>query len=71
MKAIQQIDPFGENLRRLLQERGITQSEMGRRMYVTQAAVGEYLVSKGGPTVATLRRIRDAIGCTWEDLLGE
>lgn len=71
MKAISEPDPFGENLRQLLRDRGITQTELGKRMYVTQACIGEYINRKGGPTVATIRRLKEAIGCTWEDLLGE
>jgi transcriptional regulator with XRE-family HTH domain len=40
-------------------------------MYVTQATISNYTMGINGPTVATLRRIKEAIGCTWEELLDE
>lgn len=64
-------DPFGEHLYRLLKRQRISQSELARRLYVTQATVNCYTRGVNGPTVATLRRIKDAIGCTWEELLDE
>ena len=65
------VDEFGETLKAYLKEHGITQTELARRMYVTQPSVNNYLTRESGVTVATLRRIREALGCTWEDLLGE
>lgn len=64
-------DPFGEHLYWLLRRKGIRQVELARRMYVTQATISNYTMGINGPTVATLRRIKDAIGCTWEELLDE
>lgn len=64
-------DPFGEHLYQLLRRKGIRQVELARRMYVTQATISNYTMGINGPTVATLRRIKDAIGCTWEELLDE
>ena len=64
-------DPFGEHLYRMLRKRRISQVELARRMYVTQATVYCYTNGVNGPTVATLRRIKDALGCTWEELLDE
>lgn len=65
------VDEFGETLKAYLKEHHITQTELARRMYVTQECVNNYTNRQSGVTIATLRRIRAALGCTWEDLLGE
>lgn len=67
---------FARRLRRLMDERGLTQAELGRRMYANDPyvnnrtrAINSWLRERTEPTYQSLRLLRDALGCTWEELM--
>jgi predicted transcriptional regulator len=62
---------FARNLNRLIAERGMTPAQFRERSGINGTTVYEYLNGTHVPSYAMLRRIRAAIGCTWDELLGE
>ena len=59
------------NLCRLMAERGWTQARMGIEAGMPQSTVSAIARGTRTPTLATLRKIRAALGCSWDELLGE
>ena len=67
-----EIDPFTEHLFCFLKEKDITESTLSRLLSMPKQSLNSSLCRPSqGPRIALIRRIRDALGCTWEDLLGE
>ena len=64
------VNGFGERLRGLIKNGGLTQVTFAEKIGVRQSQVSGWIQGRHGPTLATLRRIRDALGCTWDELLG-
>ena len=62
---------FGTRLLALLSSRGMSQIDLCRRAGIARSTVGNYATGKAQPTLTTLRLMREALGCTWEELLGE
>lgn len=62
---------FRARLLGLLADRGMTQIELCRRSGVARSTLGNYAAGRVQPTLRQLRLIREALGCTWEELLGE
>lgn len=67
---------FARRLARLMEERGLTQAELGRRMHEEDPYVGNqtreinnWLKARSEPTYQSLRLLRSALGCTWEELM--
>ena len=61
---------FGETLRRLRKNRGITQQELGSHIGTTKAVVSKYETGIGYPGYDTLVRISKYFGVTTDYLLG-
>ena len=64
------VSVFGERLRNLIKNGGLTQVAFAEKIGVRQSQVSGWIQGRHGPTLSTLRRIRDALGCTWDELLG-
>ena len=61
---------FGENLRKLRQNRNLTQKELGAKVGLSKAVVSKYENSMGYPTYDVLIRIARYSGVTTDYLLG-
>ena len=51
---------FGEHLKSLLEEKGMTQAEFARKTGLTEASVSRYIKGKGGRTPRILQAYRMA-----------
>lgn len=60
---------FAANLRRLRDEVGITQEELGSRAGIQMADISRYESALRDPRITTVARIADALGVTASDLL--
>lgn len=62
---------FAKRLVRLMEERHMTQVELGRRIESpsTNKVVGHWVHARSEPTYASLKRLKAALGCTWEELM--
>lgn len=61
---------FGDNLKRLRKERGLTQTELGAQIGLSKAVVSKYETGMGYPTFDVLIRIAQYFGVTTDYLLG-
>lgn len=61
---------FGENLRKLRTERGLTQKELGDRVGLSKAVVSKYENSLGYPSLDMLIKIAAFFGVSTDYLLG-
>lgn len=61
---------FHERLTALMDERGITQADLARRLGVTRTAAHSWYWGINEPNITTLARIRRLLRCEWDDLLG-
>lgn len=64
-------DSFGSRLRRLLRERGMSQSDLARATDTSVASVSRWCTHERTPRYAQLVAVREALGCTWDELMGE
>lgn len=60
---------IGERLKRLRQERGLTQAELAERLGVSPSAVGMYEQGRREPDGAVLARIAAVLRCSADELL--
>ena len=60
---------LARNLKRLMCERGLSNIGLSRKSGVAHERISIILRAKSGITVHTLRKLREALQCTWEDLL--
>jgi transcriptional regulator with XRE-family HTH domain len=61
---------FCDRLRALMEERGMTQSGLARRLGVGRTCVNHWYWGISEPRIGTLLRIRRLLGCEWDELLG-
>lgn len=61
---------FSVRLHAMRTARGMSQLELGTAAGISQRAVYDYERGSRFPTLRSLLGIRDAFGCTWEELLG-
>ena len=52
---------FGENIKRIRKEKGISQQALGEKLGVKQQTVAQYEKSKYAPKFTTLKKIADAL----------
>lgn len=63
-------DEFRRRLRGLLRDRGVTQSGFGPMIGVGPNTTNLWVRGKATPYLGTLYRMKEALGCSWEELLG-
>ena len=61
----------GENIRRIRKIRGLTQKELGKKLGISQAAVGQYEKSNANLTQTTIQKIANALDVTPSALINE
>ncbi len=52
---------LGQNIRRYRIEKGLTQKELGKKLDVSQAMIGQYESGSRNPKLATIRKISEAL----------
>ena len=61
---------FGETLRKLREERGLSQKELGKQMFVNHSTIARWEADPSVITGQVLRQLSDLFGCTTDYLLG-
>lgn len=59
------------NMLRMMGRRGWTSRELAVRSGLHVNTINNYLRGSHEPTLRKLRKLRDAFGCTWDELLEE
>ncbi len=59
---------FGENIKRIRKEKGMSQQDLGNKLGVTQQTVAQYEKIKETPKLETVRRIANALDIYISDL---
>lgn len=62
---------IGENIKRIRKEKGITQKELGKRLGITQAAIGQFENNNSNLKMDTIKKIADALGVNYTRLIIE
>lgn len=60
---------FGEHLKNLLKEKGMTQVELARRAEMTEASVSRYIKGERTPKISQAYRMACAIGVDMNTLI--
>lgn len=60
---------FAENVKRLREEKRITQKELAERVGITQPTVAQYEMGIKVPTIVIGARIAEQLGTTCEELI--
>ena len=61
---------FGANVRRVRTERGMTQERLAELAALNVRNVQRIEAGEFSGLIGTIRRLRSALKCSWEDLLG-
>jgi putative transcriptional regulator len=61
---------FMANMRRIREDRGLTQRELGERMDVSAPYIAELEAGRHTPSLKLAERVAEALGITTETLLG-
>ena len=64
------MDKLGEELRKRRQERGLTQNKMAAQLLIHRTTYVKYEREDVEPSLETLCRLADLLGCTTDALLG-
>lgn len=62
---------FGEKIKNLREQNGITQEELAQKLYVTRTAVSKWENDKGFPSIDTLKHIAELFGVTLDELVSD
>lgn len=68
--ASEVIEMFNDTLRALRQKRDMTQAEVARELFISQAAYSKYKVGTSSPNPETLARLADVLGVSVDYLVG-
>lgn len=60
---------FGESIKRIRKEKGLTQKELGEKLGISQAAIGQFESNKANPKMETMQKIADALNVSLNDLV--
>lgn len=69
-KPVQPTESFGSRLARLRKERGFTQTELAKKVGMTQALISDYELDKLRPYADVAARFAVALGVSSDELLG-
>ncbi len=61
---------FGDNLKKLRKEHGISQKELAEKLFISQQAVAKWESDKASPNPEMVARIAELFGTTTDRLLG-
>ena len=60
---------FGEKLRKLRTDRGLTQDDLAEKIYVTRTAISKWESDRGYPNIDSLKAISKFFSVSIDDLL--
>jgi len=60
---------YGEIIKKVRKERGLTQKQLGERLGISQAAIGQFESNKANPKIDTIQKIADALNVSLNDLI--
>ena len=69
MQKEEYAEAFGEYLKRLLEEKGMTQAELARRTGLTEASVSRYINGSRIPRISQAYEIAQVIGIDMNTLI--
>lgn len=69
ISEIEAIEIFGDNLRDLMYDARINQSELARESHLTQGTISKYLKKQQMPTMKAIMNLCYALNCSYQDLL--
>lgn len=59
---------IGERIKKIRQEKGLSQKELGEKLGVSQQMIGQWEAGKANPKIETKRKIADALECQVSDI---
>ena len=62
---------FGERLKEIIEERGMTQRELAEKAGITEATISRYLSFQRVPKATHVLKIANALKCSCDYLLGK
>lgn len=62
---------FGDKLKKLRTDRGLSQEELAAKIFVTRTAVSKWETKKGYPSIDSLKLIADLFGVTLDELISD
>lgn len=63
------IDIFSENLREMMEEKGLGQNELARRSKLSKATVSRLLAGTAAPSFKSIINLSYALDCTTDELI--
>ena len=70
VKNANPLSRFGRNLARVRSARGMTQEELAERADIHARYLQKLEAGTGHPSLVVFGRLKRALGCEWNDLLG-
>ncbi len=61
---------IGENIKRIRKERNLTQKELGEKLGISQAAIGQFESNHSNLKSDTIKKIAEALECTEQEIFG-
>lgn len=59
---------IGERIKKIRQEKGLSQKELGEKLGVSQQMIGQWETGKANPKIETLIKIAEALDCEVSDI---
>ena len=70
-EAKESLRGFGDRLESLIRESGAERKEFAAACGISYNTINYMISGRRYPTLWSLIRIREALGCTWDDLMGD
>ena len=65
------MNDFSTTLKKLISDANMTQKDFAKKSGMTEAAISRYVNGTRMPNMDALLRMKTALGCNWEDIMGE
>lgn len=62
---------FAERLKTLIEKSDMNQKQLSEVSGITEAAISRYLHGTRMPNMVALCKMKNALGCDWDELIGE